>query len=96
MALILRGETQCSICRVVINDGDAIVATTHFIGDENDPLWRFSDSAMHKTCFLEWPLRSNFVEGYNATMGAVTWGNGTYHHMENDGHISVLKRNSEF
>ena len=73
-------------------DGEAIIATTHFIDDENDPLWHFSDSAMHKPCFLAWPLREKFVERYNAIIGSVTWGNGTYHNMEPDGEISVLNR----
>jgi hypothetical protein len=94
VALILRGKTPCSICGVVINDTDAIVASTHFIGDQNDPLWRFSDSAMHCGCFLAWPLRETFVERYNATVGTVTWGNGTYHRMEPNGNISVLERNA--
>jgi hypothetical protein len=35
------------------------------------------------------------VKRYNDTIGAVTWGNGTYHHMEDDGSISVLRRDSE-
>ena len=95
MALILRGKTQCSICGVVIKDGDPIVSTTHFIVDENHPLWRFSDSGMHKSCFLAWPLRETFVERYNATIGSVTWGNGTYHNMEPDGDICVLNLNAE-
>lgn len=95
MALILRGKTECSICGVVIKDGDTIVATTHFIGEPSDPLWRFSDSGMHSSCFLAWPLRETFIERYNATVGTVTWGNGTYHHMEPDGSISVLERTAE-
>ena len=92
MALILLGKTECSICGVVLYEGDALVATTHFIADHNDPLWRFSDSAMHKSCFLEWEHRRSFVKKYNDTVGTITWGNGTYHHMEDDGHISVLKK----
>jgi len=95
VALILRGKTECSICGSVIKDEDEIVAATHFIRDPDDPLWRFSDSAMHKACFLEWHQRGEFVKRYNETVGAVTWGNGTYHHMEDDGSISVLRRDSE-
>ena len=95
MALFFSGKSQCSICGVVVNDYDAYVGTTHFIDDQTDPLWQFSDSIMHKDCFLAWPLRHNFVERYNATVGTVTWGNGTYHHMEANGNISVLMRDSE-
>ena len=95
MALILRGQTQCTICGTVIEDGDAIVATTHFISDKDDPLWHFSDSGMHRPCFLSWPLREDFVHKYNTVVGTFTAGNGTYHQMEADGQISVLKRNAE-
>jgi hypothetical protein len=94
VALILLGKTECSICGVILNDGDDLVATTHFIADQNDPLWRFSDSAMHRSCFLGWEHRQSFVKKYNDTIGAITWGNGMYHHMEDDGHISVLKRDA--
>jgi hypothetical protein len=92
VALIFPGKTECSICGVVLNEGDDMVATTHFIADQNDPLWRFSDSAMHRSCFLGWVQRQAFVRKYNETIGTITWGNGTYHRMEDDGHISVLKR----
>jgi hypothetical protein len=92
VGLIFLGTTECSICGVVLNEGDDIVATTHFIADQNDPLWRYSDSAMHRSCFLGWEQRPAFVRRYNETIGAITWGIGTYQHMEDDGHISVLKR----
>jgi hypothetical protein len=92
MALILLGKTECSLCGGVLKEDDDIVATTAFINDRDDPLWPFSDSGMHKACFLAWDQRSKFVKKYNETRGAITWGNGTYHHMEDDGEISVLRR----
>ena len=94
MALVLLGKTECSICGVVLNEEDDMVATTHFIADQNDPLWQFSDSAMHRSCFLEWEHKLSFVKKYNDTIGIITWGNGTYHHMEDDGNISVLTRDA--
>lgn len=94
MTLIFLGKTECSICGVVLEEGDDLVATTHFIADQADPLWRFSDSAMHRSCFLEWEQRQNFVQKYNDTVGTITWGNGTYHHMEDDGQISELRRDA--
>jgi hypothetical protein len=90
MALIFLGKTECAICNVVLKEGDQIVATSAFIADRDDPLWQFSDAAMHKSCFLEWDQRKNFVEKYNETVGALTFGNGTYHYMEPDG--SIIKR----
>jgi hypothetical protein len=92
VALIFRGKTECSLCGNVIMAGDEIVATSHFIGDSNDPLWRFSDSAMHRGCFLTWDQRAAFVAKYNRLVGGITFGNGTFHQMEPDGSIAVLKR----
>jgi len=92
MALIFRGKTECSICGVVIRNDDNIVATSHFIADSNDSLWRFSDSAMHKSCFLCWEHKQTFIEKYNQTYGTIVWRNATYHRTENDGSISVLNK----
>jgi hypothetical protein len=94
VAIVLRGKTECSVCGKVIVDGDDIVATSHFIADKNDPMWRFSDSAMHRPCFLDWDHRAEFVAKFNRIVGEVTFGNGTYHHMELDGAIAVLRRSS--
>lgn len=86
MVLVL-GTTQCSLCGKVLAAGEEVVGTTHFIADETDPLWRYSDSAMHRGCFLAWEHRAAFVAKYNATVGQVVWGNGTRHRMELDGTI---------
>ena len=92
VALIFPGKTECSLCGNVIMAGDEIVATSHFIADRNDPLWRFSDSAMHRSCFLTWDQREAFVAKFNERVGPITFGNGTYHHMDSDGTIEVLQR----
>ncbi len=92
MALVFRGKSRCPICGDVIGQEDDIVATTHFITGREDPLWRFSDAAMHKKCFLSWELRETFVAQFNAEMGAITWGNGTFHEMQPDGSILSKKR----
>ena len=95
MALIFPGRTECSLCGAVIEEGNSIVATAYFIADQNDALWRFSDSAMHKPCFLKWEHREQFVTRYNKFIGTYTFGNGTYHHMEDDGTIVIRKRDAE-
>lgn len=92
MALILFGKTECSLCGNVIMDDDDIVANSHFIADRNDPLWRFSDSTMHRSCFLAWDQREAFVTKFNQLVAGITFGNGTYHRMESDGTIAVLQR----
>lgn len=92
MALMIIGKTECALCRAVIEENEKIVATSHFIADPKDRLWRFSDAAMHKRCFSEWDQRQVFVERYNEIVGNITWGNGTYHHMNDEGTIISIIR----
>ena len=74
MAMIYEGIT-CALCEKVIDNEllntDEFVATTHFMEDETSPLWPFSDAAMHRHCFLVWPLRHEFVQGHNEAMKGV-------------------------
>jgi hypothetical protein len=90
MALILRGKTECRLCASVLEADVAIVATSHFIVDSQHPLWRFSDAAMHKTCFLNWDQRQSFVDLFNQIQGGITYGSGTYKLMRDDGAIISL------
>ena len=92
MAMVLRGKTKCPRCDLVIGQDDQIVGTSHFIADAADPLWRFSDAAMHKRCFLGWDQRGAFVEKFNQTVSGITRGDA-YHHMNDDGTIVSLSRN---
>lgn len=92
MALILRGKTLCALCHKVIKEKDEVVASTHFNIDAEDPLWRFSDAALHKNCFLEWNQRAAFVEKYNESVESLTSGNGAPHYMDADGSIVTPKR----
>ena len=94
MAVFMRGKTECSICNKVIIESDAIVGTSHFISDQSDPLWRFSDSVMHKICFLNWPERGNFISKFNKEYSQVFFKNGVYHHMNDDGTIVSMKKES--
>lgn len=87
---LLDGRTKCAICGQPINLAGQIVATTHFISDSHDPLWRFSDAAMHYDCFQHWPHRDEFVSKYNSTMGKSVWGNGMRHLMQSDGRIETV------
>ena len=92
MALIDLGHTKCPLCGAVIETEDDLVATSHFIATQSDPLWQFSDAAMHRRCFMSWELRQQFVARYNQIVGARTWGDGTYHHMTDNGDIQSLPR----
>jgi hypothetical protein len=67
MALIFLGKRECSICGKVLQQDDDIVATTAFIADPSHPLWRFSDSGMHRECFRTWEHAAAFRALYNQT-----------------------------
>lgn len=69
MAILFLGASRCSICGEVLVQGQPIVATTHFIADPADPLWRFSDSGMHAACFAVWEHRDEFAARYYAALG---------------------------
>lgn len=87
MALIFRGKTECAICHKVITVDDEIVAASHFIGDTNDALWKYSDAVFHKRCFAEWDRREEFVKRFNEIMKPFVFGNGERQQMQNDGSI---------
>jgi hypothetical protein len=95
MALVLVGKSRCPICDDVIETQDQIVATTHFVADRDDPLWSFSDAAMHRECFVGWDMRQAFVKRYNEVFGRTTFGNGTYREMLEDGSIVVKDRTTD-
>ena len=73
MALFDPGFTPCALCGVVLTDDDDHVGTSHFIGDHNHPLYRYSDTLMHRECFLRWDHRAEFVDAYNAVMRRHHW-----------------------
>jgi len=68
MTLVFTNKTPCVLCGEVILPGDEIVGTSHFIDDKNDPLWKYSDAAFHKTCFTSWEKRAEFVSKFNSTV----------------------------
>src|SRR4051794_30455085 len=80
MALFAPGITTCSLCGEVLAEADEMVGTTHFIGDHDHPLFAYSDTLMHRACFLKWENRAAFVAAYNSEMGDM-------HHMRADGTI---------
>jgi hypothetical protein len=51
-------------CGEVIGKCDEVYATTHFIADTDDPLWQYSDSAIHLGCFEQWEHGDEFDQRY--------------------------------
>ena len=65
MALLLVGKSKCPLCSEVIASTDQVRLFPAFIEDTSDPLWPFSDSAMHAHCFMQWPHRGSFIQAHN-------------------------------
>lgn len=89
MAQLYDGMT-CAICEKVLDIKGLMVATTHFITDPNDPLWAYSDAAMHYSCFQAWEHREEYINRYNNTIGQRVWRNKTRLHMRADGLIESI------
>lgn len=88
MALVFPGKTKCPLCGLAVGRQHELVATTAFLGPEH-PLWRYSDAAMHRSCFADWEHRGEFVAAFNSVMRAVVAGDGTRRQMLEDGGIQV-------
>lgn len=67
MAIVILGSSECSICKRVLDDSEPIVLFPHFIEDDTHPLWRHSDSGVHKACFLTWEHADEFRRIFNET-----------------------------
>ena len=48
------------------------VGTPHFITDEKQALWRFSDSGMHQACFKSWPYAEEYRRLFNQWSAGMT------------------------
>lgn len=85
MAVINEGSTRCSLCDRLLNPAEKIVAFGHFISDQSDPLWRFSDSAMHQSCFLAWPKKEEFRARQNLDYRRVVYPDQTIFQLQENG-----------
>lgn len=65
MAIVILGSTECPLCGAILAESDDIVGFPHFIGDRAHPLWRYSDSAMHRACFANWDQAEQFRNIFN-------------------------------
>lgn len=67
MALIARGKNgeflqKCPLCDATLHE--PLFTTSHFIADERDELYRFSDAAMHWSCYSRWAHQKRFATLY--------------------------------
>jgi len=87
MAVIVLGLTCCPLCGKVLKASDPLVTTSHFMTDPFHPLWPFSDAAMHKSCFLQWERREEFVRLYNDASALRQFESDASDRMLEDGEI---------
>jgi hypothetical protein len=59
MALWFSGTSKCSICALVLDSDQDVIGHPHLL-PPNHALWRFSDSAMHRTCYERWEHHEYF------------------------------------
>src|ERR1700674_3294068 len=81
------GAAHCALCGAAIRLGEAALVTPDFLADDTDPLWRFSDVAMHEACFLVWDRRKAFVARFNAVARRMRASDGSYPHMTSEGEV---------
>lgn len=72
MALI-DDSTTCPLCGELLGDRP-FVATPAFITSSSDPLYEFSDAAMHYDCFQTWEHREAFVDEFNSYARTMRFG----------------------
>lgn len=90
MAIIAWGYTRCPLCEELLLETDLLVATSHFMNDPFHDLYRFSDAAMHRSCFLEWDKRQEFVQLFNEIAEARQFEGDAYDQMLADGEVISL------
>nr|WP_295865444.1 hypothetical protein [uncultured Chitinophaga sp.] len=71
MALVFLSLTECILCNEVIDASRPFVGFPPFTGNTKDPLYRFSDSAVHESCLQHHPscqqVRS-ILDAYDASL----------------------------
>lgn len=73
MAIIIENVSQCSLCGEILS-GEDFLSFPHFIQDDAHPLWRYSDSGMHRLCFVAWDHAEAFRSAFN-TISPELWPN---------------------
>lgn len=63
MAINILGKSRCPLCERVLQNGDDIMGTPHFL--TSGPLHRYSDAGMHRDCFMAWPNAGDFRAAFN-------------------------------
>jgi hypothetical protein len=87
MERIHAGRAHCALCGEGIRPDDDAFVTPDFLADEADPLWRFTDAAVHRACFLVWDRRKTFIARYNRIARRLVAPDGAYLHLTSEGEL---------
>jgi hypothetical protein len=66
VAIIIRGSSRCAVCDQVIQKSDQVIGLPHFVADESNPHWRYTDSGFHPSCWADLPERKTIEGRINA------------------------------
>lgn len=58
MAILILSSSECPLCGEILHDEGDLCLFPPLIGNINDPLYLFSDAAVHATCLEKHPLGS--------------------------------------
>ena len=84
MGIIIYGSSKCSLCGRVLHEVDDLIGFWAFIAQNAHHLWEYSDSAMHKSCFISWPHRDEFIELHNQVFLKLPRADGLCRHVTAD------------
>jgi hypothetical protein len=67
MAIFIPGM-ECALCEIPVRSGDEAVMFSAFVADRSDPLFIFSDSVVHASCFARHPLSAEALRWQGETV----------------------------
>jgi len=81
------GTATCALCHEAIRPDADVVLSPDFIAEDSDPLFCFSNAAIHRACFAVWGSRKTFVLRFNRVAAQLRYDDGTYLHMTAEGDL---------
>ena len=77
----------CRLCRKAVASDFEAVITAPFL-TKCDPLWRYAGQSLHRTCFLAWDRRKEFIRKFNIVMAPL-------YEMDAEGEVSSSSPDGE-
>ena len=87
MQRVRDGTATCALCHEALSPAEDAVVTPDFLADETDPFYRFSDAAMHRSCFIVWDRRKGFIAHFNRLARRLAAADGSHLRMTSEGDL---------